>query len=55
MRVIKGGHGGYVKIRTDILEYDAQKDQWKTVGHLAKGRYYHGMSLVPYETQNYCV
>ena len=49
----KGGRDGSSK--TDVLEYKAQTDQWKIVGHLAKGRSYHGMSLVPFETEDFCV
>ena len=51
--IIKGGRSSE-KYINDVLEYNAKKDQWKTVGHLAKGRQYHGMSLVPYDTENYC-
>ena len=40
---------------TDVLDYDPDADKWTKVGQLAKARYYHGMSLVPKETADYCV
>ena len=29
--------------------------KWTKVGEMAHGRYFHGMSLVPKETADYCV
>ena len=39
----------------DVLDYDPDADKWTRVGYMAKTRYYHGMSLVPKETADYCV
>ena len=46
------GNGGY---GTDVLKYDSEADEWSTVGQLAIGRYFHGMSKVPLNTSDYCV
>ena len=39
----------------DVLDYDPDADKWTKVGEMAHARYYHGMSLVPKETADYCV
>ena len=46
--------GGY-PMRTDVLIYDSQTNQWTAVGHLSTGRRYHGISKVPRETADFCV
>ena len=38
-----------------MLDYDPEADKWTKVGEMANARYYHGMSLVPKETADYCV
>ena len=50
--------GGLDKTRTnlaDVLDYDPDADKWTKVGEMAKARSYHGMSLVPAKTADYCV
>ena len=39
----------------DVLDYDPEADKWTKVGEMAKARSYHGMSLVPAKTADYCV
>ena len=51
---LTGGHYGK-KYHADVLDYDPDANKWTKVGQLAKARYYHGMSLVPKETADYCV
>ena len=46
---------GKSKKFAEVLDYDPDADKWTKVGELATPRYYHGMSLVPKETANYCV
>ena len=50
---ITGGHG--VKTHADVLDYDPDENKWTKVGQLTTARFYHGMSLVPKETADYCV
>ena len=38
----------------DVLDYDPDTDKWTKVGEMAHTRYFHGMSLVPKETADYC-
>ena len=50
--------GGLDKTRTDladVVDYDPDADKWTKVGEMAKARSFHGMSLVPAETADYCV
>ena len=42
------------KDSAEVLDYDPDADKWTKVGQLAKGRYSHGMSLVPKEIADYC-
>ena len=46
---------GKSKKLAEVLDYDPDADKWTKGGELATPRYYHGMSLVPKETANYCV
>ena len=41
--------------RSVVLDYDPDADKWTKVGEMAKARSYHGMSLVPAKTADYCV
>ena len=43
------------KSLSDVLDYDPDADKWTKVGQLATARFYHGMSIVPRETANFCV
>ena len=53
---IIGGYNDHVDTyRDDVFDYDPDADKWTKVGRLVKGRYNHGMSLVPKETADYCV
>ena len=52
--IITGGHDGK-KALADVLDYDPDENKWTKVGRLTKARFYHGMSLVPKETADYCV
>ena len=46
--------GGF-HLRTDVLIYDSETNQWTSVGRLSTGRQYHGISKVPKETADFCV
>ena len=39
----------------DVLDYDPNEDKWTKVGTMKKGLKFHGMSLAPKETADYCV
>ena len=53
---IAGGYTGESQPsnHVEVLDYDPEEDKWTKVGQLAKGRYTHGMSLVPKEIADYC-
>ena len=53
--IITGGQEDHTNILAEVLDYDPDADKWTKVGQMAKARYYHGMSLVPKETADYCV
>ena len=53
--IITGGQNRGGEAISGVLDYDPDADKWTRVGYMAKTRYYHGMSLVPKETANYCV
>ena len=52
---ITGGQNLKGKNIAEVLDYDPDADKWTRVGFMAKARGYHGMSLVPKETADYCV
>ena len=39
----------------DVLQYNSEEDEWTTVGHLSTARGWHGMSLVPGSTADFCL
>ena len=56
--IITGGQGKKGRsqdILAEVLDYDPDADKWTKVGEMAKARSYHGMSLVPAKTADYCV
>ena len=53
--IIGGFSDSEHKSFADVLDYDPDADKWTKVGEMAKARHYHGMSLVPKETADYCV
>ena len=60
IKFITGGKDsvGYGKEHNEVFIYDPEeghRGKWIIVGKLAKARYYHGMSIVPRETTDYCV
>ena len=40
---------------TDVVIYDSEEDEWTTVGHLSTARSFHGISLVPGNTVDFCL
>ena len=38
----------------EVLLYKSEEDEWSTVGQLSTPRYFHGMSLVPGRTMDFC-
>ena len=53
--IITGGQEDHTNILAEVLDYDPDADKWTKVGEMAKARSYHGMSLVPAKTADYCV
>ena len=53
--IIIGGYAGSGSGLADVLDYNPDADKWTKVGEMAKARSFHGMSLVPAETADYCV
>ena len=43
-----------ITANTEVLLYNSEEDEWSTVGHLSTPRYFHGMSLVPGSTMDFC-
>ena len=54
-RIIIGGYTSSGSNLAAVLDYDPDADKWTKVGQMANGRSFHGMSLVPAETADYCV
>ena len=52
---ITGGKALAGEAFADVIDYDPDENKWTKVGQLATVRFYHGMSLVPKETADYCV
>ena len=50
-----GGDSARGNTFAEVLDYDPDEDKWTKVGTMTKGRQYHGMSLVPKKTADYCV
>ena len=43
-----------ITANTDVAIYNSEDDEWSMVGHLSTPRYFHGMSLVPGRTMDFC-
>ena len=49
---MQGGYDG--TYLTDVLQYEAETDQWIGVGELSTGRAEHAISAVPGNIADYC-